>query len=105
MGLKVLSSPDCDAASVSALLGGDGSGDPQEIERLLALRATGGGDGLGMSPRDDEVSSSAAALGSAMVKDVKALTGDMKKNLQGRLGGLGLNFPGLGGGSKKTGAP
>merc|ERR1712194_648781 len=106
--LKVLSSPDCDAASVSALLGGDGSSSESsaEIERLLALRATG--DGLSMSPRDEDGvggSSGAAALGSAMVKDVKALTGDMKKNLQGRLGGLGLNFIGLGGGRKPGGAP
>jgi len=109
--LKVLSSPDCDAASVSALLGGDGSSAESiaEIERLLSLRATGDGDrGLNMSPRDEDGfggSSGAAALGSAMVKDVKALTGDMKKNLQGRLGGLGLNFTGLGGGRKPAGDP
>jgi hypothetical protein len=106
--LKVLSSPDVDAAAVSALLGDDRSSPEAnaEIERLLALRATS--DAVVDPPNsvlEEERydSSGVAALRNSFValgdsfnqkgvktsEDLKKLSGDVKKKL------MSVNLPGI----------
>lgn len=109
--LKVLSSPVVDANTLSAMLG---DGDSADIERLLALRASGDGEVPTFSPRDeassaDTFSSMNAVLGAGRSnmqsmadnmkqqqaktsEDLKNLSKDMKKRL----------FSGFPGGKSRT---
>ncbi|CAJ1336960.1 unnamed protein product [Effrenium voratum] len=113
--LKVLSSPDVDAASITAMLG-DSSEDPV-VQQLLALRAGDASSSAGSVEQQfrQEADRFAAAgvpsigstmnyLGDALNKgaraseDLKKISGDMKKNFQ-KLGfpsSLGVNFGNMG---------
>lgn len=113
--LKVLSSPDVDAASITAMLG-DSSDDPV-VQQLLALRAGDSGDASSSGSMEqqfrheaDRIAAAAGVpsigstmnyLGDALNKgakaseDLKKISGDMKKNFQK------LGFPSFG--MKKSG--
>jgi hypothetical protein len=99
--LKVLSSPVVDASTLNAMLGGDGDGEHLNVDRILALRASGDGEGgLSYSPRDESatdapITAALAAGRSNMMsmadtmkqqqakatEDLKNLSKDMKKKL------------------------
>ncbi|CAK9099194.1 Vacuolar protein sorting-associated protein 53 A (AtVPS53) (Protein HEAT-INTOLERANT 1) [Durusdinium trenchii] len=118
--LKVLSSPDVDATSITAMLG---DGDDPMVQQLLALRASGDSsdatsagsmeqqlrheaDRIAAAAGVPSIGSTMNYLGDALNKgakaseDLKKISGDVKKNIQ-KLGfPSSLNF-----GIKKTGPP